>query len=89
MTAFEATLPTWGNTLVPGLLRRIRSQLHVQASVDSLTQWRLGYEVGRRVVEARWGIDAAYDLDLHHDRDVRMAISAFPRLNDLLKGKSN
>ena len=89
MTAFEATLPGWGRTLMPGLLTRIRERLHVQASVDSLTQWQLGYEVGRRVVENRWGIAARYDLDLHHDRDVRMAIQAFPRLGDLLKGKAN
>jgi carboxyl-terminal processing protease len=89
MTAFEATVPGWGKTLAPGLLSRIRDRLHVQASVDSLTQWRLGYEVGRRVVENRWGIAARYDLDLRHDRDVRMAIEAFPRLGDLLKGKAN
>jgi carboxyl-terminal processing protease len=88
MTAFEATVPGWGNSLMPGLLTRIRERLHVQASIDSLTQWRLGYEVGRRVVETRWGIAARYDLDLHHDGDVRMAIQAFPRLGDLLKGKA-
>ena len=64
LTAFEATLPNWGNTLMAGLLKRIRERLHVQAAVDSATQWRLGYEVGRRVVETRWGVDAMYDLDL-------------------------
>ena len=89
MIAFEATLPNWGRTLMPGLLGRIRRQLQVQAVVDTLTQWRLGYEVGRRVVETRWGLDAMYDLDLHHDADVRMALGAFPRLADLLKGKTN
>ncbi|HWZ27880.1 MAG TPA: S41 family peptidase [Gemmatimonadales bacterium] len=89
MAAFEATLPAWGRTLMPGLLTRIRERLHVQASVDSLTQWQLGYQVGRRVVETRWGMAARYDLDLHHDRDVRMALAAFPRLGDLLKGKAN
>jgi len=89
MAAFEASLPRWGNTLMPGLLKRIRDRLHVEAMVDSTTQWRLGYEVGRRVVENRWGVDAMYDLDLHHDRDVRLALGAFPRLSDLLKAKPN
>ncbi|HKV71118.1 MAG TPA: S41 family peptidase, partial [Gemmatimonadales bacterium] len=89
LTAFEATLPAWGTTLLPGLLTRIRERLQVRASVDSLTQWQLGYQVGRRVVETRWGLAARYDLDLHHDRDVRMALAAFPRLGDLLKGKAN
>ena len=89
LMAFEATLPGWGTTLMPALLERIREHFHVRAAVDSAAQWRLGYEVGRRVVEARWGADAMYDLDLHHDRDVRMAIAAFPGLPALLKGKNN
>jgi hypothetical protein len=88
MRAFEATVPNWGQTLAPGLLRRIRDRLQVRAAVDSLAQWRLGYEVGRRVVEERWGLDARYDLDLHHDGDVGTALRAFPRLGDLLKGKT-
>jgi len=89
MTAFEARLPNWGNSLMPPLLKRIRERLHVQAVVDSTQQWRLGYEVGRQVVQNRWGVDAMYDLDLHHDRDVRTALGAFPKLADLLKGKPN
>jgi carboxyl-terminal processing protease len=89
MREFEGTLPLWGNTLAPGLLARIRDRLHVQATVDSSSQWVIGYEVGRRVVENRWGVDARYDLDLHHDRDVRMAIAAFPKLEGLLKGRTN
>lgn len=84
--AFEATLPNWGGILAPGLLGRIRDRLHVRADVDTLTQWELGYEVGRQVVQERWGLEAMYDLDLSHDRDVRMALGAFPRLADLLKG---
>jgi hypothetical protein len=89
LTAFQATLPAWGNTLMPPLLKRVRDRLHVAAVVDSAVQWRLGYEIGRRVVETRWGLDATYDLDLRHDRDVRMAVASFPKLTDLLKGKPN
>jgi carboxyl-terminal processing protease len=89
MTAFEATLPNWGKTLMPPLLQRIRDRLHVAAVVDSAMQWRLGYEVGRRAVETRWGVDARYDLDLRHDGDVRMAVASFPKLGDLLKAKPN
>jgi len=89
LTAFESGLPAWGNTLMPPLLKRIRDRLHVAAAVDSAVQWRLGYEVGRRVVETRWGTDARYDLDLRHDWDVRTAVASFPRLSDLLKGKPN
>ena len=89
LPAFEAGLPNWGNTLMPPLLKRIRERLHVVAAVDSAVQWRLGYEVGRRVVETRWGADARYDLDLRHDRDVRIAVASFPRLGDLLKAKPN
>jgi hypothetical protein len=88
MTAFEAGFPRWGKTLGQPLLQRIRTRLHVEAAVDSVTELTIGYEVGRRV-ETRWGIDARYDLQLHHDRDVWMAIQAFPHLADLLKGKSN
>jgi len=40
-------------------------------------------------VEERWGLDARYDLELRHDRDVATALAAFPRLPDLLKAKSN
>ncbi|HEX4562228.1 MAG TPA: S41 family peptidase [Gemmatimonadales bacterium] len=89
MTAFEAGFAQWGKTLGQPLLQRIRTRLHVEAAVDSVTELTIGYEVGREVVEIRWGLDARYDLQLHHDRHVRMALQAFPHLADLLRGKSN
>jgi len=89
MAAFESGAAGWDRTLAPVLLKRVRDRFHIQAAVDSLMQWRIGFALGRRVVEERWGLDARYDLELRHDRDVATALAAFPRLPDLLKAKSN
>ena len=85
MTAFEAGAADWGRTLAPALLTRVRDRFRIQAAVDDSMQWRIGFALGRRVVEERWGLDARYDLELRHDLDVATALNAFPRVADLLK----
>ena len=75
----------WRSRVLAPYLQRVRERLHVRAEPDGALEDRLARSLARRVAEVRWGEDAALDLWLRHDPDVRAAEALFPALPRLLR----
>ncbi|HEY6807910.1 MAG TPA: S41 family peptidase [Gemmatimonadales bacterium] len=74
----------WKAKLVPPFLARVRARFHVAAEVDSTLEFQIAATLAREVADVRWGPDAAAEFTVRHSADVRAALTAFPRLPELL-----
>lgn len=79
----------WDRDLLAPFLERVRGRLHVRAEADSAIAARIARRLAYRVVEVRWGENAASDFALHLDPGVREALARFPDLPRLLAPGSN
>ncbi len=75
----------WQSRVLAPYVQRVRARLGVRAELDGPLAERLARGLARRVVEVRWGADAALDFWLRHDPDVRVAESLFPDVPRLLR----
>lgn len=75
----------WQTGLVDPLLARVRDRLRLNAEPDSTTRGRIGRILAYRAAEVRWGQDAAEALLVRYDPDIRMAMTYWDRLPDLLR----
>lgn len=85
-TAWSGARSEWRAKLLPPFLDRVRTRLHVEARADSAVELRVSWLLAARVAEVRWGEDAVLDFWLQNDRDVKTAMTYFPRLPELLAG---
>ena len=74
----------WEARLLPPLLERVRTRLHISARPDSAASAGIARRLAARAAFVRWPPDGGSDLMLATDPDVRAAIAAFPRLAQLL-----
>ena len=74
----------WVNTLLPAFLARVRSRLNVTATTTSDLERMMARNLAYRVASVKWGEEAARDLLLRADTDVRAALDHFPRIQELL-----
>lgn len=77
----------WRTGMVEPLLARVHDRLKVVAEPDSALQGRLGRILAYRAAEVRWGRDAADALLVRHDPDLRVAMTYWDRLDQLLGAK--
>jgi carboxyl-terminal processing protease len=76
----------WESRLLPPFLQRIRGRLRIVAQPDSLAARAMARRLAARAAFVRWPPDAGTELMLTSDADVRAALAAFPRLEELLAG---
>lgn len=74
----------WAEHLLPPFLARARGGLNVPARMDGTQAQRIARMLALRVVEVRWGAEAATSFRLRNDADVRSALGLFSRLPALL-----
>ena len=74
----------WQSRLAAPFLGRVRARLHVTAQPDSAVVARIGRILASRVAEVRWGADAREEFLVRNSTDVRVAVTYFPRLTELL-----
>ena len=77
---------SWEARLLPAFLDRVRTRLKVAARPDSTTSAEIARRLAARAASVRWPPDAGEELLLASDSDVRAALDAFPRLDQLLSG---
>lgn len=81
---WSSTPEDWQGGLVNPFLARVRERLHLTAEPDSALRGRVGRILAYRASEVRWGPDAAEALRIRFDPDIRVAMSYWDRLADLL-----
>ena len=82
--AWIASPTEWQARLLPPLLDRARTRLHILALPDSAASAGIARRLAARAAFVRWPPDGGSELMLASDPDVRSAIAAFPRLFQLL-----
>jgi carboxyl-terminal processing protease len=82
--AWTAAAARWDAALVTPFLARIRTRLHVAGEADAPLRARLGRILAARAAEVRWGAEAAEELVVRNDPDVRLAVEQMARLPVLL-----
>ena len=79
---------SWNGRPLTPLLDRVRSRLGVAAQMDSATSGVMARRLAARAAFVRWPPEGGAELQLRHDPDVRAALEAFPRMEQMLKGAS-
>ena len=65
----------WRERLLAPFLARVRGRLGAIVPPDSAQAGRIAELLAARVAEVRWGADAALELGIHNDPDVRAALA--------------
>lgn len=81
---WNSTPADWQTGMVAPLLGRVRERLHLTAEPDSAIKGRIGRILAYRAAEVRWGQDAAEALRVRYDPDIRVAMTYWDRLPELL-----
>lgn len=76
----------WQTGMVTPFLGRVHSRIGVSAEPDSATRGRIGRILAYRAAEVRWGTDAAEALRVRYDPDIRVAMTYWDKLDQLLAG---
>ena len=84
--AWTAAPDRWRTQLLPPFLERARTHLGVAGEMTPGQERQIARRLAIRVVEVRWGRDAAEQFAITSDPDVRAAREYFPRLTELLSG---
>jgi carboxyl-terminal processing protease len=74
----------WQAGLVNPFISRVNQRLHLGAEPDSTTRGRIGRILAYRAAEVRWGPDAAEALLVRYDPDIRVAMTYWDRLPEML-----
>ena len=82
--AWLAGSERWHTRLVEPFLARVRNRMRITARSDSALNEFIARRLAARAAYVRWTGDAASELWLRSDPDVRAALELFPRLPALL-----
>lgn len=74
----------WSAALLASVLERVRTRLHVSAQPESGLAARLALQLATRVAAVRWPPDGGDELRIRNDVNIRVALTYFPRLPNLL-----
>lgn len=77
----------WQTGMVNPFLTRVQQRLKISVEPDSATRGRIGRILAYRASEVRWGTDAAEALQIRYDPDIRVAMTYWDKLDQLLSGK--
>jgi len=77
----------WQTGLVTPLLERVHTRLKVAAQPDTAVRGRIGRILAYRAAEVRWGREAAEELIVRYDPDLRVAMGYWDRIDGLLGGR--
>jgi carboxyl-terminal processing protease len=83
-SAWVAASATWEARLLPPLLDRVRSRLHIPADADSATRAAIARKLAARAATVRWGDDAGQALAVACDPDILAARDLFARAAEIL-----
>jgi carboxyl-terminal processing protease len=83
--AWMADTAAWDARLVTPFVDRVRSGLGIEASPEPPLRARIGRILAARAAGERWGPEAAEDLLVAYDADIRAALKEFARLPELLR----
>jgi carboxyl-terminal processing protease len=84
--AWMADSAAWDTRLVTPFVARVRSGLGIPVAPNPPLRARMGRLLAARAAAERWGPEAAEDLLIADDADIRAALKEFPRLPELLRG---
>ena len=84
--AWVADTGAWNARLVTPFLTRVRDRLGVRGEPAPEVRSRLGRILGSRAAVVRWGPEAGDEFLVRNDGDIRVAVSLFARLPELLSG---
>ena len=79
-----ASSDRWRQSLLAPFLERVRDRLHVNAQPDSLQTERITLMLAARAADERWPPDGGQEVYVRNDPAIRLALTYFPRLPDLL-----
>jgi hypothetical protein len=74
----------WRSALLEPFLARVRARLKIAAHTDSALEARLAIMLAARAAAVRWGVDAGEEFALSNSAAIRLAVSYFIRLPELL-----
>lgn len=77
----------WQAGMVVPFLNRAKERLRISVEPDSATRGRIGRILAYRATEVRWGPDAAEALQVRYDPDIRVAMTCWDKLGQLLGNK--
>ncbi len=85
--AWSADSSAWDSRLLPPFLARVRTRLHVPATLDALTRAAMARKLAAEAATVRWDPDAGYALTILNDPDVIAARGLFARAGQILGSK--
>jgi peptidase S41-like protein len=83
--AWSTDSSAWDARLVTPFVARVRAGLGITVAPLPPLRARMGRILAARAAAERWGPDAAEDLLIAHDADIRAALKEFARLPELLR----
>jgi hypothetical protein len=87
--AWMADTAAWDARLVTPFVARVRSGLGIPVAPSPPLRARMGRLLAARAAAERWGPEAAEDLLIADDADIRAALKEFSRLPELLRAGPN
>ena len=76
----------WQSGIVDPLLSRVHQRFHIASDPDTAVRGRIGRILAYRAAEVRWGQEAAEDLLIRYDPDLRIAMRYWDKIDQLLAG---
>ncbi len=84
--AWRNASASWEERLLPPLLARVQSRLHLSVAPDPAIRAGIARRLAAMAAKVRWGDDAAEELSVASDPDIIAALALFDRRSELLGG---